>query len=93
MASGLFKQLLEEGKALAEEFSSKKLSPKKRKKNPDGSNVSWRKWDRDGNIVPQHIRKPSDRPGEPNVTKQFKLWDVEVLLANIEVSLLFFDCS
>ncbi|XP_041840408.1 uncharacterized protein LOC121639312 [Melanotaenia boesemani] len=68
-SSCLCKQLLEEGKVLAEEFSSKKPSPKKRKKNPDGSNVSWRKRDRDGNIVPRHIRKPSDRPVSSPTTK------------------------
>ncbi|XP_051800777.1 uncharacterized protein LOC110971783 isoform X2 [Acanthochromis polyacanthus] len=65
MASDNFRQWLEMGKALADEFASKKPSKKRKQKRTAGSSVSWRTRDRNGYIVPKYIQrnrsvKPTD---------------------------------
>ncbi|KAM3620340.1 uncharacterized protein V6R79_021868 [Siganus canaliculatus] len=57
MASDNFKQWLEAGKALADEFASKKPSKKRKQKRTAGSSVSWRTRDCNGYIVPKSIQR------------------------------------
>ncbi|XP_034082874.1 uncharacterized protein LOC117553162 isoform X1 [Gymnodraco acuticeps] len=76
MASKQLNEWLEAGKALSDELANKK--PKKPKKITQGSNMSWRKRDLDGNILPQHWNKnrsvkPSSSLESPEVEETHEI--------------------
>ncbi|XP_034057129.1 uncharacterized protein LOC117536392 isoform X3 [Gymnodraco acuticeps] len=79
MASKQLNEWLEAGKALADELANKKpKKPKKPKKITQGSNMSWRKRDLDGNILPQHWNKnrsvkPSSSLESPEVEETHEI--------------------
>ncbi|XP_073717457.1 uncharacterized protein [Misgurnus anguillicaudatus] len=69
MASEAFRQWLEAAKTLADEFETTNTKKKRKQKGPKVSNVSWRKRDQHGNILPQRVRIMKNRSVKPSGTK------------------------
>ncbi|KAK7173361.1 hypothetical protein R3I93_003245 [Phoxinus phoxinus] len=63
-----FNEWLEAAKTMADELETQKTKKKRKKKGTEVSNVSWRKRDQHGNILPQRVRK--NRSVKPASTRE-----------------------
>ncbi|XP_073318484.1 uncharacterized protein [Pagrus major] len=64
------KEALEKGRALADELAAKAPIPPRKRKRAEGSNVTWRRWDQDGNIIPQRVRKNRSQSVKPSSSRE-----------------------